>query len=226
MIRDFKPLYKIIGYQFNDVTFLQAALTHRSVQGLNNERFEFLGDAILNYLIADALYSHFIDAREGELTRLRATLVKGDTLAEMAKEFAIGTYLILGQGERKSGGHRRKSILADALEAIIAAIYLDGGMDKCKSCVERWFKDRITHVKERHHLKDPKTRLQEHLQSIKQPLPTYTIVTITGDTHDQKFHLECKVEGLDIATEGIGSNRRQAEQNAADEFYSILMNQK
>ncbi len=222
--QQFQRLYQRLGHEFHNPTLLEAALTHRSVRGNNNERLEFLGDSIVNFLIAEALFRRFPHAREGELSRLRAELVKGDTLAELAQEFTLGEYLRLGAGELKSGGFGRKSILADAMEAVIAAIYLDAGMDACRERIVGWYQVRlnaILHDATGH--KDPKTRLQEYLQARKLGLPIYTVLSISGEAHQQVFHVVCKVPGLEAFTaEGSGPSRRSSEQTAAQKLLSCL----
>lgn len=217
-----QQLSQKLGHDFNDSALLSSALTHRSVKAENNERLEFLGDSIVNFVIAEALFKKFPKEREGKLSRLRANLVNGETLAEIAQEFELGQYLKLGPGEVKSGGHRRTSILADAVEAIIAAIYLDAGMSTANDCVLRWYATRLETVHKGKTIKDPKTRLQELLQAKKRPLPSYDIAEIKGDAHDQTFLITCRVEGLAHFTEGKGSSRRRAEQQAAREFLSYL----
>ncbi|CAM4425780.1 MAG: Ribonuclease 3 [Legionellaceae bacterium] len=227
MVKKSKALSQKLGYYFQQSQLLNYALTHRSVPGNNNERLEFLGDSIVNFVIAKALYELFPTAKEGDLSRIRATLVKGDTLAELAQEFNLGDYLILGSGELKSGGFRRKSILADAMEAIIAAIYLDGGMDACQKCILRWYDSRLVSVTEfvslKVPLKDPKTRLQELLQKKKLELPIYTITSIKGEQHEQIFHVTCQIEKYNYVTEGIGKSRRDAEQEAAKKYLDHLL---
>lgn len=222
-----KLLSKKLGHTFNDDSLLEAALTHRSVRGLNNERLEFLGDSILNFVIAEALYQAAPKAREGELSRLRASLIRGETLAQIAQEFQLGNYLRLGPGELKSGGFRRHSILADAMEAVIAAIYLDAGLTKCIELIRIWYKDRLQQglaITLAEH-KDPKSRLQELLQSKKLELPSYEVVAITGEDHAQIFHVRCRVTGLSLVTEGIGNSRRAAEQTAAQHFWESLQDE-
>ncbi|MHB0774030.1 ribonuclease III [Halomonas sp. WWR20] len=211
-----------IGYQFRDPALLELALTHRSYGGDNNERLEFLGDSIVNFVIAEALFQRFPQAREGQLSRLRARLVKGVTLAELAREFALGEYLRLGSGEMKSGGFRRDSILADAVEAVIGAIYLDGGMEIAKTRVLSWYGTRLEALDLQDTLKDPKTRLQEFLQSRQSALPRYEVVTIEGEAHDQTFTIECHVDMLSDHTLGVGASRRHAEQQAAERALTRL----
>lgn len=215
-------LCKRLGYTFKDKQLLHRALTHRSVSGPNNERLEFLGDAILSFIIAEALCEHFPKLHEGELSRLRANLVKGVTLAKFAREFELGGCLILGIGELKSGGFQRESILADAFEAIIAAIYLDGGLEACRELVLKWFAKSLTDPTAMHKLKDPKTALQEYLQARKLALPEYTILKIVGEAHAQTFHVQCQVPGIEMVTKSANTTRRKAEQGAAEAFLKLL----
>ncbi|WP_166269063.1 ribonuclease III [Marinobacter caseinilyticus] len=212
---DLDQLQRRIGYQFNSPERLLLALTHRSFGNDNNERLEFLGDSIVNMVIAEALYLTFEKAREGQLSRLRARMVKGVTLAEIGREFELGQYLRLGSGELKSGGYRRDSILADAVESIIGAIYLDSNFDTCRSQVLRWFEQRLKNLNLQDTQKDPKTRLQEYLQSRQFPLPQYDVISVDGEAHAQTFHVSCALPSLDRKTSGIGSSRRIAEQQAA-----------
>lgn len=216
-------LTKKLNYKFRDESLLKAALTHRSVRGMNNERLEFLGDAVVNFIIAEALYYLYPKAKEGELSRLRATLVKGETLAILAREFELGEHLRLGVGELKSGGARRESILADALEAVIAAIYLDGGFEVCRERVLKWYDERLKLVfAGGGELKDPKTCLQEYLQAQKLPLPVYSIRAIEGEAHAQTFFVECQVPGLPHLAVGEGTSRRKAEQVSAKQYLELL----
>lgn len=220
-MRSIDSLMRKLGYEFKNVDLLQTALTHRSVRGQNNERLEFLGDSLLNFIVAEQLYRSFSSAREGELSRLRASLVQGETLAEIAQELELGDFLRLGPGELKSGGFNRKSILADAFEAIIGAIYLDSTFEVCREKLLKWFDSRIKEL----HLaiqKDPKTRLQEYLQSKHLPLPQYEILSIEGEAHAQLFHIECRVLGLPHVTESKGPSRRKAEQLAAEKYLELL----
>lgn len=215
MIKPTADLSRRIGYEFRDPALLELALTHRSCGKRNNERLEFLGDSIVNFVIADALYARFPAAREGQLSRLRARLVKGETLAEIARELNLGDYLRLGSGELKSGGFRRDSILADATEAVMGAIYLDSDLECCRGFILRWFEERLDELDLNESLKDSKTRLQEHLQSRRLALPEYELVAVEGEAHSQTFHIRCHVAGLPGPTEGVGSSRRQAEQESA-----------
>ena len=208
-------LVRRLGYQFRDFALAEQALTHRSFGSSHNERLEFLGDSLLNFLIAEALYQRFPSVREGDLSRMRALLVKGETLAEIAREFDLGEWLNLGPGELKSGGHRRDSILADAVEALIGAIYLDGGIEACRERVLAWFEQRLHDVTPGEVNKDPKTRLQELLQARQRPLPIYHLVDTLGDAHSQQFAVECELPSLGRRFPGVGSSRRAAEQSAA-----------
>jgi ribonuclease-3 len=210
-----EKLERTISYQFRNRQFLELALSHRSLGKQNNERLEFLGDSILNCTISQCLYTQCPEASEGDLSRLRASLVKGETLAEIAREFDFGQYLRLGQGELKSGGFDRSSILADAVEAIIGAIYLDSGLLKAQEITELWFKSRLQQLDPHEVLKDPKTRLQEYLQAKRFALPEYSVVQVTGAAHNQRFTVSCEVQGLSKAIVGEASSRRKAEQKAA-----------
>jgi ribonuclease-3 len=211
-------LQAALGYIFDDSALLELALTHRSHGSSNNERLEFLGDSILNHVVAEELYQRFPNAREGELSRMRAALVKGDTLAEVAAELGLGEHLRLGSGERKSGGHRRGSILADTLEAILGAILLDGGPSDCRRCVLAWFDRRLQEVGTTSAAeKDAKTRLQEFLQGRGSPLPEYELVSAEGADHQREFRVSCRLREPELVTEGLGSSRRRAEQHAATE---------
>ncbi|MDO6569937.1 MULTISPECIES: ribonuclease III [unclassified Gilvimarinus] len=204
-----------LNYEFDDLALFSLALSHRSVGAANNERLEFLGDSILNFIIARALFDQFESAREGQLSRLRSQLVKGETLAELAREFDLGPCLLLGEGEMKSGGQRRDSILADAVEAIIGAIYIDSDFDTCRQCVLRWYQPRLDDLNLDNPAKDAKTRLQEHLQSRKQPLPDYQVVNIEGEAHAQTFTVECHVSLLKNPEVATASSRRVAEKQSA-----------
>ncbi|MGI6409095.1 MAG: ribonuclease III [Thiopseudomonas sp.] len=215
MSNPLSSLQRKLGYEFKDSSLLTLALTHRSFSGRNNERLEFLGDAVLNFVAGEALFHHFDQAREGQLSRLRARLVKGETLAILAREMDLGNYLRLGSGELKSGGFRRDSILADATEAIIGAIYLDGGMDVARERVLAWLEQQFAGLTLVDTNKDSKTRLQEFLQSRGCELPGYEVVDIQGEPHCRTFHVECEVKLLDYKTHGQGGSRRIAEQVAA-----------
>ena len=218
MSQPVESLYKDLDYQFVDISLLEKALTHRSIGANNNERLEFLGDAILGFLIAAELYKHFPQAKEGELSRYRASLVKGDTLAILANNINLGHFLRLGQGELKSGGFRRDSILANAFEAVIGALYLDGGLEAAEKFILLTYREQIEAITEQSSYKDPKTRLQEYLQARHLPLPEYTVIDVEGKTHDQLFKVTCKISLLNDETIGEGNNRRKAEQNAAEQI--------
>ncbi len=213
---NFAKLCKTLGYDFRDETRLSLALSHRSVGAANNERLEFLGDSLLNTFIAEALFEQFPTAKEGDLSALRASLVKGETLAELAKEFQLGEYLQLGEGERKSGGHRRASILADAVEAIVAAIYLDSDFLSCRAQVLRWFATRLKKATMKIENKDPKSLLQEWLQGRGQALPEYNVIATEGAAHEQEFTVACLVASLPEPITAKGRNRRLAEKKAAE----------
>lgn len=211
-----------LGYHFKDTGLLRTALTHRSAASRNNERMEFLGDAVLGYLISSELYQRFPTATEGALSRLRAGLVKGDTLADIATQLQFGDYLILGSGELKSGGFRRRSILSDAFEAVIGAIYLDSDIDTVRQRILPFFKPRLDQCDPAAVKKDAKTRLQEYLQSRGHTLPEYSVRSISGEAHKQTFEVECRLTELDLVTNGQGSSRRKAEQQAAKKALELL----
>jgi len=215
-------LARSLGYQFEDSGLLEMAMTHRSVGSHNNERLEFLGDAVLGQVVAAWLYRTFAEASEGQLSRLRASLVKRETLAGIARSLNLGDYLRLGSGELKSGGFRRDSILADALEAILGSILLDGGFDTCRDCIHRLFDTRFKGLSPADELKDPKTRLQEYLQSRQLALPVYAMKQISGKDHQQHFMVECRVEALSTVVTGSGGSRRKAEQVAANNMLEQL----
>jgi ribonuclease-3 len=211
-----------LDYAFNDPDLLDQALTHRSRGSRNNERLEFLGDAILNFVVADLLYHADGDAHEGRLTRLRAHLVRRETLASIARDLKLGEALRLGPGELKSGGRGRDSILADALEAVIGAIYLDAGLESCRRVLEELYRDRLSGAAREVGLKDPKTRLQEALQARALSLPRYAVVKLEGAPHDQSFTVECQVENIPEPIVGTGTSRRKAEQDAASRALEAL----
>ena len=215
-------LTKQLGYEFSDPSLLVQALTHRSAKGAHNERLEFLGDSILGFVIAEALYDKFPKHDEGDLTRMRSSLVKGVTLAEVARDFDLGECLILGPGELKSGGHRRESILEDAIEAIIGAVYLDSDIVRCKALILDWFNKRLTVIKPGNEQKDPKTRLQEFLQGRKIALPTYEVIDTTGQSHNQEFTVRCKTSVINEVVIAKGTSRRKAEQAAAQQILALI----
>ena len=218
-------LSKQLGYKFSDAALLTEALTHRSVGSNKNERLEFLGDSVLNFVIADALFKSYPELREGDLSRLRASLVNGDSLAEIARELNLGDYLRLGSGELRSGGFRRSSILADAVEGILGAVYCDSGFSQCQSLILRLYHNKLNHLPHVDTLKDPKTRLQELLQSRKYALPEYVVTDVKGKAHAQIFYVECKVNELDYVSRSSGSSRRKAEQSAATTAFDQLKEQ-
>ena len=204
-----------LGYSFNNLALLAQALTHRSFSANNNERLEFLGDGALNFIIANQLYHRFNKLPEGDLSRLRAQLVKESTLCEIAQQLHIGESLKLGEGELKSAGWRRPSILADTLEAIVGAVYVDGGHEAAETLVLKLFQDKLMEIDPKTINKDAKSQLQEFLQSKKMDLPDYNVVVIEGEAHAQTFRVACEIKGLSIATLGEGTSRRIAEQCAA-----------
>jgi len=213
-----------LNYHFANTGLLNQALTHRSVGSKNNERLEFLGDAILGFIIADELYKQEKKATEGQLSRFRSSLVKGDMLAEIARDLDLGSYLSLGTGELKSGGQTRSSILADSLEAVFAAVYLDAGYEIARQVIHDLFRKLLADLTNDSQLKDPKTRLQEWLQSRKLCLPQYSIIKVTGEAHAQMFTVKCELvdRGQSVVTQG--ASRRKAEQSAADQLLKDLMN--
>lgn len=219
-----KYLEKGLGYKFNNEELLQAALTHRSLSDNHNERLEFLGDALLGVVIAQELFDKFPKATEGELTRLRANLVKKDTLAKQALRFELSKYMLLGEGELKSGGLQRKSILADCFEAIIAAVYIDSDFTTCKNIVLNWYQKMLDDIKVKDLGKDSKTILQEWLQARGHDLPIYTITKESGAAHDKTFTIMCQISKLNITTQGESSSRRKAEQQAASTAMSLIQN--
>lgn len=214
-LRPHNQLCERLGYQFNDLDNLKLALTHRSASSQHNERLEFLGDAVLGMIVAKILYDRFPSVSEGKLTRMRSSLVKGETLAEIAKQFDFSEVLQLGAGELKSGGFTNASILADAFEAMLGAIYLEAGLETCAKLISVWFAQRLDKLDPDLHPKDNKTQLQEYLQGKQLPLPEYDVVDIQGKAHAQTFHVTCTVQGLEIPMKAIGRSRRKAEQEAA-----------
>jgi ribonuclease III len=204
-----------LGYQFKNPALLSQALTHRSFAANNNERLEFLGDGALNFIIANQLYQRFLKLPEGDLSRLRAQLVKESTLSEIAFSLNIGDALKLGEGELKSAGWRRPSILADALEAIIGAVYSDGGFASAEALVLKLYTEKLANIDPKIIDKDAKSQLQEYLQGKKMELPDYNVISIEGEAHAQTFKIACVVEKLNICTQGEGASRRIAEQQAA-----------
>ena len=220
--KNIQSLEKILDYNFNDKNLLELALTHRSFQGKNNERLEFLGDSILNFIIAELLFKKFNALPEGDLSRLRSQLVKSATLSEIGILLNLGDYLILGEGELKSSGWRRPSILADSVEAIIGAVFIDGGIKASHNLIINWFKDRIDSINPNDIEKDSKSLLQELLQAKKIPLPDYDVISIEGEAHCQYFKVSCTIPKLGVTIEGEGSSRKIAEQGAAEEMLKKL----
>ena len=210
-----------LGYAFQRPDLLAQALTHRSHGARHNERLEFVGDAVLNCVVAHALYQRFPEIDEGDLSRVRASLVNRDTLAEIARSIELGDAIHLGEGEQKSGGPDRPSILADTLEALYGAVFLDGGFDAARDVIDRTFGDVLRDADPAILGKDPKTRLQEWLQARHLPVPDYRIAEVSGEAHAQVFTAECSIAALGVSTKGAGSSRRIAEQAAAAAAYSI-----
>jgi len=218
-------LLKLLNYQFEEEDLLQDALTHRSASSRNNERMEFLGDSILNFVIAEELFIKYPQYPEGDLSRLRASLVNKDGLALVAQDLKLGDYLRLGSGELKSGGFRRHSILADAVEAIFGAVLMDSNFESCKLLILRLYKEQLHNIPDQAMLKDPKTRLQELLQSRKLPLPVYDVTEIKGKAHQQEFSICCSIEDLNIKTHSHAGSRRKAEQIAAEDAITQVQQQ-
>lgn len=220
-----RPLAQLLArldYDFVDAGLARAALTHRSAAGAHNERLEFLGDALLDLVIAEQLYQRCPQASEGDLSRLRASLVRRDTLASVAGTLELGDYLEMGTGELRSGGYRRRSVLADTLEALLGAIYLDGGYDVARRVVLSLYAERLENLPDPAQLRDPKTRLQEYLQGRGQQLPAYRIAAVSGLAHEQQFEVECEVAALELQATGQGSSRRRAEQCAAQALLDLI----
>lgn len=222
MRRKLDELCKILGYSFHNEELLIQALTHRSVRSKNNERLEFLGDSILNFVIAAKVYEQYDEAPEGDLSRIRASLVNKDTLAKLGHKLQLGDFLVLGAGELKSGGYRRQSILADAVEAVFGAVYLDSNINRCSKFILRHYEALLADPVDAKDLKDPKTELQEYLQSRQRALPVYEVLEASGKPHAQTFKVRCTVEGVAEATEGVEKSRRRAEQEAAKGMLTLL----
>jgi len=214
-----EDLQQNIGYRFQDPRLLRNALTHRSFSSEHNERLEFLGDSVVNCAVAHALYLRFPDLPEGELSRLRASLVNESSLAMLGQRLDLGALLRLGEGELKSGGASRPSILADSLEALFGAVCMDGGLECARETVWRVFKNTFDSIQPSESTKDSKTLLQEWLQGRHLPLPSYTIISVNGEAHDQQFEVECALDTLGIRGRGNGTSRRRAEQEAARRAY-------
>lgn len=215
-------LQKKLGYNFQQNELLLQALTHRSASSKHNERLEFLGDSILSYVIAHALYRLFPCVDEGDMSRMRATLVRGNTLAEIARELELSKCLCLGPGEVKNGGFCRESILANTVEAIIGSVFLDSDIKTVEKLILDWYRTRLDKISPGDKQKDPKTRLQEYLQGRHLPLPTYVVVQVNGEAHNQAFTIYCQVSGLAQLVAGNGSSRRKAEQAAAEQALKLL----
>ncbi len=220
--KQLQALEKVLDYEFKDKALLELALTHRSFHGSNNERLEFLGDSILNFIVAELLFKKFSDLDEGDLSRLRSQLVKESTLSEIGAAINIGEYLKLGEGELKSAGWRRPSIMADGIEAIIGALFMDGGIDASHLFITKSYQDRINSINPREIHKDPKSILQEFLQSKKIALPSYEIISIEGEAHSQFFKVNCSISELKLISEGEGTSRKVAEQMAAKVAMKML----
>jgi ribonuclease-3 len=219
---DLRILARRLGHRFRDEDLVVQALTHRSASSRNNERLEFLGDALLGLIIAEVLWQRFPDASEGDLSRLRASLVNKEMLAHLARGLALGDYLVLGPGELRTGGHGRDSILADALEAVFAAVYLDAGFDAVRRVILGIFEEALAETRDDQVDKDPKTRLQERLQADKRPLPEYEVLGIDGSQHAQVFRVRCRLPDDGSEVRGDGTSRRRAEQAAAESMLRSL----
>lgn len=219
-------LQKVLGYDFRQLDYLRQALTHRSAGSRNNERLEFLGDAILGFEVAEILYHKHPEATEGQLSRARSQLVKRETLAAVGRHLNLGDHLILGTGEMASGGQNRDSILSDAVEAIIAAVYIDGGMERARSLVRSILEQFIDKSEPGEQLKDNKTRLQEYLQAHKIDLPRYEVLSVSGEPHAQSFHVQCEIPSMQARTTATGTSRRKAEQRAANAMLQKLEQKK
>ena len=218
---DLPSIERAIGYVFSSRSIQDQALTHRSFGAVHNERLEFLGDSVLNCVIAQALYERFSEVREGDLSRLRANLVRQETLAEVAQRLGLGEQLRLGEGELKSGGFRRPSILADALEALFGAVFVDGGFEQARKTILMLYEPFLAHLDPRHSGKDAKTALQEFLQGRRLALPQYQLRATRGEAHAQEFEVECLIPELGISTIGRGPSRRAAEQEAARRAFEL-----
>lgn len=222
MTRKLESLSVKLGLTFNDPQLFKTALTHRSASSKNNERLEFLGDSVLGFVVAQRLYEKFPEASEGVLSRLRASLVNQESLAELARKYEIGNYLRLGSGELKSGGYRRDSILSDALEAILGAIVKDQGFSACQQWILEIFSEKMEELTLDNWRKDPKTRLQEAMQAKKLDLPVYELLTMSGMPHEQTFKIECRIALIDDVCTGSGASRKKAEQEAAEKMLAKL----
>ncbi|QIK37115.1 ribonuclease III [Caldichromatium japonicum] len=222
MNTDLMRFAQVLGHRFQREDLLVQALTHRSFGAANNERLEFLGDALLGFVIAEILLERFPTANEGTLSRMRAALVKREALAALARDLRLGEVLRLGAGELRTGGHARDSILADALEAVFGAVYLDAGFERARAVVLERFASRLAQIDASESGKDPKTRLQEWLQGARRPLPDYQVLAIEGEQHDQIFTVSCQLQDAELMTQGTGTSRRRAEQSAAERMLELL----
>lgn len=208
-------LYRLLGYRFRDAALLEQAMTHRSAGSTHYERMEFLGDSLLNFLVAQSLYERLPEASEGDLTRMRAALVREETLGAVAADLGLAEFVQLGGSALKSGVYRRRSVLADTVEALIGAVLLDADVATARECVQRWWGQRLIDLPEADSLKDPKTRLQEWLQGRSRPRPEYEVLEVSGPAHRQHFRVCCRLADGEELVEGSGASRRGAEQNAA-----------
>jgi ribonuclease-3 len=222
MVNKLENLQKSLAYQFSNPDLAQLALTHRSANAAHNERLEFLGDSLLGFIVAETLFTLNPQASEGELSRMRSALVNKNALAAAARSLGIGEYLQLGTGEANSGGSERDSILADTVEALIAAIYLDGGIDHCATFVKKISESKLAIDAAVTEQKDAKTRLQEILQAQGKNLPKYEVVEISGPPHEQVFHVSCRLESLGAESTGFGASKREAEQQAAKKILKAI----
>ena len=217
-----RELYKVLNYKFKDEGLLKRALTHSSAGKESYERLEFLGDAVLGVVTAEALYKRYPDETEGRLSRLRAAIVNRDSLARIAVLSHISAHIVLGEGERRAGGSDRPSILSDVMEAIIGALYLDGGIEACKNFVGQWFESEMDKIQELPNVKDPKSMLQEWAQSQKLDLPLYEVIATAGKAHNQIFRVSCAIEGRKEMTYGEARSRKKAEQEAARLYLELI----
>ncbi len=215
-----EELCRKLGYSFKNPHLLKVALTHRSSSDENNERLEFFGDSVVNFIVGEALFHQFPYANEGDLSRWRATLINRETLGILGKQFELGRYLHLGMGEMRSGGQERTSIISCTMEAVIGAIYLDGGFEAARECILRWYEPLLTSLTHASDHKDPKTQLQEYLQKRRLPLPIYEVESIEGEAHQQMFVVSCTVQDKKITAEG--TSRRRAEQAAAEGMLEVM----
>lgn len=224
MASNAKQLQDRLQYQFSDPQLLTLALSHRSCGSSNNERLEFLGDAVLGMAISSFLFKRFPDAREGDLSRIRSQIVRAESLAGIARQLDLGPELLLGPGEMKSGGHRRDSILGDTVEALLGAVFLDSGLEAVEICIQNWFKESLGTLTLDSPVKDAKTALQEWLQARGKPLPEYRVVKTQGEDHSRLFTMSCKIDAVAEAAEATASSRRKAEQLVAEELVKKLEN--